>query len=205
MIIIESGSEAVESPMLKAMFRARKQVFVDLLQWDVPVLGGEYEIDGFDNEQADYLIITDPDGAHLGSARLLNTHCPHILGSLFPQLCAGEVPSAADTLEITRFCLDRSQRAVSRRETRNRLVSALVTYALERGVQTYTGVAELSWLQQILAFGWRCRPLGIPQMVGSRMLGAIAIEIDEDTPQLLGRKGIWMPEPLHLAALKQAA
>lgn len=205
MIIIESGSAALESEALKAMFRARKRVFVDLLQWDVPVLGGEYEIDGFDDEHADYLIVTTPERAHLGSARLLKTVRPHILGSLFPQLCEGEVPSGPDTLEITRFCLDPHQRAPRRRETRNRLVSALVALALERGVRTYTGVAELSWLQQILAFGWRCRPLGIPRMVGSNMLGAIAIEIDEETPERLGRKGIWTADPAHVAALQQAA
>jgi len=70
------------------------------------------------------------------------------------------------------------------------LVTALVSHALENGIRTYSGVAELGWLQQILAFGWRCRPLGSPRRIGSMTLGALCIEITEETPALLERAGI---------------
>ena len=194
MIVIGSqGREPAQEPLLQAMFEARKQVFVDLLKWDVPVLDGRYEIDQFDDEHAVYLIVADAVGKHLGSARLLPTSRPHILDSLFPSLCAGEPPRSADCFEITRFCLGRNQNARERLETRNRLVSALTQYALENGIFTYTGVAELAWLQQILAFGWRCRPLGLPQVIGGRTLGALRIDIDLDTPALLAANDIFRP------------
>lgn len=194
MIVIGSQSrEPAKEPLLRAMFEARKQVFVDLLKWDVPVLDGRYEIDQFDDEHAVYLIVAGPSGEHLGSARLLPTTRPHILESLFPNLCAGEPPRSGDCFEITRFCLGRNQNARERLETRNRLVSALAQYALENGISVYTGVAELSWLQQILAFGWRCRPLGLPQVIGGRSLGALRIDIDSDTPALLAVNDIFRP------------
>lgn len=199
MIAIGRLDHGPEEPLLKAMFEARKQVFVDLLKWDVPVVDGRYEIDQFDNEHAVYLIVADPSGQHLGSARLLPTTRPHILDSLFPGLCAGEPPRAADCFEITRFCLGRNQNAKERLETRNRLVSALAQYALEHGISTYTGVAELAWLQQILAFGWRCRPLGLPRLVGGRTLGALRIDIDPETPALLAANGIVSPAPAEQA------
>jgi acyl-homoserine lactone synthase len=206
MILVEScDGDVTTSPVLRAMFRARKEIFVDLLKWDVPVLERLYEVDEFDNERSDYLIVSDRAGAHLGSARLLETTAPHILGTLFPQLCAGELPAGPQIAEITRFCLDRNQSARARRETRNRLVSALVSFALERGIHTYTGVAELGWLQQILAFGWNCQPLGPPQRFECGVLGALAIHIDRETPGLLERNGIWMPEPLRTAKLAEAA
>jgi acyl-homoserine lactone synthase len=88
-------------------------------------------------------------------------------------------------MEITRFCLDRRLGAAARLRARNQLVLALARYALARGIRRYTGVAELGWLQQILAFGWRCRPLGPPDIVGGRTLGALSIEIDAETPGLL--------------------
>lgn len=192
MIVIGSQSrEPATDPLLQAMFEARKEVFVDLLKWDVPVLAGRYEVDQFDDEHAVYLIVTDPDGGHLGSARLLPTSRPHILDSLFPSLCAGEPPKGPDCYEITRFCLGRNQNARGRLETRNRLVSGLARYALDQGITTYTGVAELAWLQQILAFGWRCRPLGLPRMIGGRTLGALRIDIDAETPALLAANGIF--------------
>ena len=201
MIVIGSqGREPAREPLLQAMFEARKQVFVDLLKWDVPVLDGRYEIDQFDDEHAVYLIVADGAGEHLGSARLLPTSRPHILDSLFSGLCAGEPPRGPDCFEITRFCLGRNQNARERLQTRNRLVSAIAQYALENGISTYSGVAELSWLQQILAFGWRCRPLGLPRLIGGRTLGALRIDIDTETPALLAANGIFSPTSVEQAA-----
>ncbi|HKC03243.1 MAG TPA: acyl-homoserine-lactone synthase [Sphingomicrobium sp.] len=200
MIVIGSQSrEPAKEPRLRAMFEARKQVFVDLLKWEVPVLDGRYEVDQFDDEHAVYLIVADAAGEHFGSARLLPTTRPHILDSLFPNLCASEPPRSPDCFEITRFCLGRNQSARARLETRNRLVLGLAQYALENGISTYTGVAELSWLQQILAFGWRCRPLGLPRVIGRRTLGALRIDIDADTPALLAANGIFRPSSVEQA------
>lgn len=177
-------------PPLQAMFAARKRVFVDLLGWNVPVLEGRYEVDQFDDDHAEYLVVADEQGRHLASARLLETTRPHILDTLFPELSAGEIPRGARVREITRFCLDPAVGALARRDARNVLVSALVEHALARGIETYTGVAELGWLQQILAFGWRCRPLGLPRIVGPATLGALVIDITADTPGLLAANGI---------------
>ena len=191
-IIVESGCpEPCSGRTLRTMFEDRKSVFVDLLKWDVPVLDGRFEFDEFDDRHATYLIIADEHGDHLGSARLLPTTRPHILSSLFVDLCAAPPPTGPDVMEITRFCLSRRRNAASRRRTRNQLVTALAWHALENGVRTYTGVAEFAWLQQILAFGWDCRPLGVPARLECGTIGALAIEIRPDTPDLLAVNGIW--------------
>ena len=205
-IVIENGfSGPRSSRTLRAMFEDRKSVFIDLLKWDVPVLDGRFELDQFDDEHATYIIVADSDGDHLGSARLLPTTRPHILGSLFANLCAASPPAGPEVFEITRFCLSRRQKAAARRETRNRLVSGLAWYALEHGIRTYAGVAEMAWLQQILAFGWDCRPLGMPSPDPSGMIGALAIEIGPETPGLLAANGIWdLPGELPIA-IPQAA
>ena len=190
-------------PKLAAMFAARKAVFVDLLRWDVPVLEDRFEVDQFDDAHAEYLIVADEDGRHLASTRLLPTTRPHILDSLFPGLCAGDLPRGPAVREITRFCLDPAIGARRRREARNVLVSALVHHALAHGIARYTGVAEIAWLQQILAFGWCCRPLGLPRACGDTLLGALVIDIDEDTPALLATSGIH--RPVTLSSLAEAA
>lgn len=191
-IIVEDGCpEPCSDRTLRTMFEDRKSVFVDLLKWDLPVLDGRFELDQFDNEHATYLIIADEEGDHLGSARLLPTTGPHILDSLFVALCAAPPPTGPKVAEITRFCLSRRHNAARRQRTRNQLVTALAWHALETGIRTYTGVAEFAWLQQILAFGWDCRPLGVPARFDCGMLGALAIEIRSDTPDLLAANGIW--------------
>ena len=184
-------------PALREMFEARKRVFVDLLRWEIPVLEDRYEVDQFDDEHATYLIVPDSVGGHAGSTRLLETGRPHLLDTLFPELCEAPPPRGPRVLEITRFCLGRGLGAQGRLETRNRLVSGLVHYALENGIQTYTGVAEMGWLSQILAFGWRCRPLGLPRPIDGNMLGALRIDISEETPALLEANGIYRPAPLR--------
>ncbi|MEQ7874244.1 acyl-homoserine-lactone synthase [Sphingomonas sp. ASV193] len=193
------SSGPLEDRALAAMFEARKQVFVDLLRWDLPVLDGRFEVDEFDDRHAVYLIVSDRDGGHLGSARLLPTTRPYLLATHFPSLCAS-LPCAPDSWEITRFCLDRRLAAPQRRAVRDQLVSGLARHALEHGIQTYYGVAELPWLQQILAFGWRCDPAGLPRAIGSRKLGALRISIDEETPALLAANGIGETAPLAAAA-----
>lgn len=202
---LQFGGRPVPDGVLRAMFAARKAVFVDLLKWDVPVLDGAYEIDQFDTGHAQYIILTDAHGGHLGSARLLPTLRPHILDSLYPELCDRDPPRAEDIFEITRFCLDRSLRAAERRNVRDTLVTALADHALANRVTGYTAIAEMAWFQQILAFGWRCRPLGGPMLVGGKMVAALRIEIDSDTPRLLAEAGIRaLPELLDAGALAAA-
>ena len=192
--LVDTRAGAACDDALRGMFAARKQVFVDLLGWDVPVLDGRFEIDQFDNEHARYLILVDAKG-HLGSARLLPTTREHILDGLFPSLCAEPVPKGPAIYEITRFCLDRRLTAQERREIRNRLVTALVLHAFAEGIDTYTGVAEPDWLNQILRFGWEAVALGQPIAIGNQMLGAVGIHVTEQTPQLLEATGIWLPTP----------
>lgn len=187
---IDRASSA-QGARLRTMFEARKQVFVDLLKWDVPVVGGAWELDAFDDSEATYLVLSDGEDRHLASTRLLKTTRPHILDSLFSMLVDGTVPRGATTYEITRFCLDRALRAPERREARNRLVSGLVQHALVSGIERYTGVAELGWYRQVETFGWRCAALGSPRLVGSSTLIAMVIEIDAATPDRLAERGIW--------------
>jgi N-acyl-L-homoserine lactone synthetase len=188
---------------MRAMFVARKEVFVDLLKWELPVLDGRFEIDQFDTPGARYLILLGADGQHRASARLLPTTGPHILGDLYPHLCDGEVPRGPRIMEISRFCLDRNQDAASRLSARNELVTALVDHAIHEGIDFYTGVAELGWLEQILRFGWQCEPLGEPQSNKGSKIGALRIRIDSQTRARLERTGIYAPLSLQLVESRE--
>lgn len=190
---------ARESAAMRAMFAARKDVFIDLLGWDLPVLADRFELDHFDEPSAQYLILLGPEGQHCASARLLLTEHDHILGNLYPQLSAGPVPSGPTVREITRFCLDRHQRAWERRSARNQLVTALAEHALAHGITDYTGVAQQAWFDQIARFGWDCRPLGPSVRCGRDLLVGLHIRIDETTPDKLRAGGIYEPMRLALA------
>jgi N-acyl-L-homoserine lactone synthetase len=200
MLFTQGDASAASDAVMRAMFEARKRVFVDLLGWDLPVLADRYEIDQFDDAHARYLILADTDQNHLASARLLPTTRPHILVDLFRNLCEAPPPTGPDTYEITRFCLDRSLRAPERRQWRDALIQGLAHYALEHNITTYTGVAEQAWLTQILGFGWHAEPLGPPRRIGVHLLGALKIEISAETPRLLAANGIHSPASLQAEA-----
>ena len=190
LIVVDHDNRAREHIALRSMFAARKRVFVDLLKWDLPVLAGRFEVDQFDDPHATYLIVTDGEGEHLASARLLPTTRPAILDALFPHLVAGPVPRGDGIAEITRFCLSRDVDAAMRRTARDLLLAGLVEHALANGIHSYTGVAELGWFRQIERFGWDCRALGEPCIDGGRLLTALRIEIDAATSARLAAAGI---------------
>jgi N-acyl-L-homoserine lactone synthetase len=184
------------NPMLDAMFRDRKRVFVDLRKWQVPVVDGQFEIDQFDGPRTIYCIATDETGAHHGSIRLIPTDTAHILGDLFPQLCCGAVPRGPDIYELTRGCLSPRLKATERRTIRNALTTAVVEYGLYRGIRSYTCIADSGWLSQILALGWDCRPLGLPMTIDRTMTGALCIDISPETPAKLRAAGTYVPSRL---------
>ncbi len=186
--------------VLHAMHAARKRVFVDMLGWQIPHDGVE-ERDEFDDDDAVYLVVRDPNtGGHLASVRLLRTDRRHILGDLFPQLCDGPVPRAADVRELTRFCLAPGVGRTTRLAVRAKLVRAFVEYALLSGISAYTGVAHLSWLTQILAAGWNVRALGLPKEFGGMPLGALEIRITAQT--LFQLAPDWRCEPAPIRTVE---
>lgn len=189
-LIIDQMNLDLQSKVLRGMFEARKHVFVDLLKWDLPVLAGRFEVDHFDDGEAIYLIVSDPAGRHLASARLLATTRPALLDSLYPDLVDGPAPRGEDIMEITRFCLSPGIGARLRREARNSLLVGLAEYALAHGINSYTGVAENGWFEQICTFGWRCRALGPSHVHDGRLLTGLRIDIDDATIGQLADRGI---------------
>jgi acyl-homoserine lactone synthase len=190
LLVVDHRNRVRQHAVLRSMFAARKRIFIDLLKWDLPVLAGQYEVDQFDDVHASYLIVADAHDNHLASARLLPTTRPALLDSLFADLIAAELPQGPQVLEITRFCLSREAGARLRREARDALLVGLVEFALANQIQTYTGVAELAWFEQIQGFGWACHALGEPRGTGKQALVALRIDIDETTLGRLAAAGI---------------
>jgi acyl-homoserine lactone synthase len=171
--------------LVASMFHDRKCLFVDFFGWDVPVVDGRFEIDQFDTPEALYIIIAEETGAHAASLRLLPTERPHMLGTIFSDLCPLGVVADARTWESTRLCLPRRHGAARRRDLRNQLISAMVDLALERGIDRYTGVLPESFRKDVLAMGWKAEPLGpVVRMTGGPV-GAFLVHIEPETPRRL--------------------
>ena len=144
MLHLIDSADGDADTVLRAMFAARKHVFVDLLKWDVPVVDDRYEIDQFDDEHAFYLVITDGTGRHLGSARLLETTRPHILDSLFPDLCDGAAPKGRDVREITR-----GSHASAPQVRRPIRIESASIFARGAGIESSAGAGQAMHINQM--------------------------------------------------------
>lgn len=171
--------------LVRSMHADRKRVFVDTLKWNIPH-DDVIECDQFDDGDAEYLVVQDQQtGDHIASLRMLRTDRPHLLSEMFARLCEGEVPRGPDVREITRLCLSPRRRAGERVQARNLLARAIVEYALMMGISRYTAVCEMAFLSQLLSAGWRCDPLGMPQVVDGSLVGAVQIGISPETYQMM--------------------
>ncbi|MCB2077973.1 MAG: autoinducer synthase [Novosphingobium sp.] len=173
-----------EPLLLRTMHEDRKRVFIDAYKWDLPTDGSQ-EIDQFDNEDAIYLVARQNDGSHLASVRLLDSDRPHILGSIFPFLSDDPVPTGRHVREVTRSIASPRVSTIERRFARNTVARAMIEYGLENGISRYTAVCDIGYLSRVLAAGWRCDPLGMPQTVNGSMIGAFCIHIEPDTFELM--------------------
>src|SRR5437762_10551857 len=96
--VVQGFDHPAQAALVRSMFADRKRVFVDMLGWDVPH-DEVAERDEFDRADSEYLIFARGDD-HIASLRLLRTDRSHLLGSVFPELCEGDVPSGPDIREI---------------------------------------------------------------------------------------------------------
>lgn len=197
--LVNTANKRQYQSLLTSMFRDRKRVFVDYLGWDLPVSDGE-EQDGFDAFGAEYLILRSPGGHdHLGSLRLLRTDRPHLLDTMFSELCEGELPRGPNIREISRLCLSPRCPREMVADYRAHLATALVEYALLSGIDAYTAVIDASNLAPLLARGWHCQPMGLPRPYGRQTLIAVRLDITPQTIALLRRAGNYRENALEYA------
>jgi N-acyl-L-homoserine lactone synthetase len=184
--VITSDNQTLYGDALETMHRDRKTIFIDTMKWDLPCPDGVHEVDQFDTADAVYLLAADPrTRAHLGSVRLLPTTRPHLLGSVFPQLCDTDLPVGPDVWEITRLCTAPQLDPQAALQVRSHLTLAVVEFALLYGVSQYTAVTYLGMVPGLLAVGWDCDPLGLPKDCGGDMLTALSIRVTPATLQML--------------------
>jgi N-acyl-L-homoserine lactone synthetase len=189
--IIEPGQRWQFSRALMEMHHHRKRIFVDRLGWDLPSKGSWLEVDEFDNEDAVYIMAVSEDGSsHLGSVRLLPTARPHMLSTLFPDLCPAGAPAGEKIWEISRLVAT-PEGADGRNILRvHRLLAmGIVEFGRLNGIERFTLVAESHRMPALLSIGWRVLPLSLPVDLGGSLVEAAEILLDEETFDVVRRRG----------------
>lgn len=154
------GEDLHSLPLLRdQMFADRRRQFMEQMGWDLQTDATGREMDEYDALNPLYVIVTDDDGKHAASMRVMPTTGRTMLAEKFPHLTSGLTIASEATWEITRFF-------VPRREDR-RLAPALMwagcETALRAGVSSYAGVVSTHMVRVFALFGAKAEILNRAQ------------------------------------------
>jgi acyl homoserine lactone synthase len=126
--------------LLAAMYRLRRRVFKERLDWTVSV-SGDLELDVYDALNPTYLVMVSTNRQVIGCVRLLPTTGPTMLADTFPELLAAQKPPRHErVLESSRFCID----------------TILATDGAPNGLKRATFVLFAAMLESIYLFNADC-------------------------------------------------
>ena len=178
------------SKHLVEMHQDRKRVFVDQLGWKLCAPGSWLEVDQFDTDYTVYLIAcSSGDERHLASVRLNPTTRPHMLDTIFTQLCDDGPIVATDVWESSRFTIAPiGMRGTEVMRLSQYLAIAHTEFALLNGIRRYTMIGEVHRVATVVSMGWKVRPLCLPRECGGSKVQALEVSIDEDTLPMMRQR-----------------
>lgn len=181
--VIGSDERIACSRHIMEMHRDRKRVFVDQLGWQLCAPGSWLEVDQFDTDYTVYLIACAPDdGRHVASVRLNPTIRPHMLDTIFHDLCEGGSVVGPDIWESSRFTIAPiGLRGVEVMRLSQYLALAHVEFALLNGISKYTMIGEVHRVATVVSMGWSVRPLCLPKECDGSRIQALEVTLDEGT------------------------
>jgi len=163
--------------LLEKMFRARHRIYVEGRKWRELAKADGREIDSFDSEKAIYFLSLGKGGDLHGGLRLIPSTSPHMLNTLFPELCNSKpVPQGAHIWELSRVFVCHNERFDEEGLLlKGKLMCGMMEFAEQYGISEIVSVADTYFLPRLLASGLDARPLGLPKPYQSGEMVAIQI------------------------------
>ena len=184
--VIHNANRFLYERELDEHYRIRHRIYIEELKWRglKPRADGR-ECDQFDTEESVYLLGLENEKV-VGGLRLLPTTGPHLISDVFPQFASIRgVPRSPDIAEWTRiFVIPERREEHAGSKVSSTLVAAVIDYALDEGLSGLTALMNTIWLTRFHRYGWRVRPLGLPDLHDDEWL--IAVNIDVTPAALAG-------------------
>jgi acyl-homoserine lactone synthase len=180
--IVNDDNVAHFSDDLDQAFRLRHKVFVVEKDWTDLSREDGRETDRFDDEHAVHMLYIEA-GRVIGYQRMLPTTRPHLLSDVMPELCEGERPVGPNIWEWTRYCVEPAHRERGRMlsPVANALLSGIVEWGLDTGVDTIVIEMNPIWLLRLVQLHFRVTPLGLPRPINGEETVAVTASFDERT------------------------
>lgn len=180
--LVTSDNSNLYHEELDSAFRLRHKVFVEEKGWTDLRRDDGRETDRFDDEHAVHMLYIEADRV-IGYQRMLPTTQPHLLSDVMPELCEGERPVGPNIWEWTRYCVDPTYRERGRMlsPVANALLSSIVEWGLDSGVDTIVIEMNPLWLLRLVQLHFRVTPLGLPRLLKGEETLAVTAGFDRRT------------------------
>lgn len=180
--IVSPDNQYLYEDEMEQAYRLRHRVFVEEKKWTDLTKPDGREIDQFDNDHALHMLYVE-EGRVLGYQRMLPSTRPHLLSDVLPHLCEDAPPVGEHIWEWTRYCVEPAHRERGRTlsPVANALLSGIVEWGLESGVNTIIIQMNPLWLLRLVQLHFRVMPLGLPQRVGDEDVLAVTASFDHRT------------------------
>ncbi|UPT84608.1 GNAT family N-acetyltransferase [Bradyrhizobium barranii subsp. apii] len=169
-ITLDHRQTGSQLDLLAQMFRLRRRVFRDRLDWTVSV-SGDLEIDIYDTLAPTHVLVVSDDNVVLGCVRLLPTTGPTMLADTFPILLGDkEAPRSELVLESSRFCVDTERVAEIGQRGFNRatfvLFAAMIETMRTKGANAIVTVTDVRMERILRRAYWPLERLTEPRKLG---------------------------------------
>lgn len=200
--VITSHNRHLYEAQMDEHHRIRHHIYIEELKWRglTPRSDGR-EYDQFDTEHAVYLLGLE-DGRVTGGLRLVPTTQPHLMRDVFPQFASIKgVPDNPGIAEWTRIFVVRERREEHQAsKVGSSVIASMIDYGLEEGLSGISVVMNTFWLPRFQKYGWRVRPLGLPEVHDNEWLVAVQIDV---TPAALAGIREFCELPKHSALVRR--
>jgi len=180
--VITSGNRHLYERELDEHHRIRHKIYVEELQWRglTPRTDGR-EYDQFDLPETVYLLGIE-DRHVVGGLRLIPTTGPHLIADVFSRFAVERgVPRRPDIAEWTRiFVVPERREEHSGSKIGSTVIASMIDYGLQEGLSGISVCMNTFWLPKFLKYGWRVRPLGLPDVHDGEWLIAVLIDVTQE-------------------------
>lgn len=180
--VISGADESVFPDIFEQAAILRHSVFVDEMGWEDLRRPDGRERDQFDDAYAVHHFCMRNDRV-IGYIRMLPTLRPYLLSEVFPDLCEGAPPRAANCYELTRYCVAPAYREGKRgvSSAGSELIAGFVEWGLACGVNRVILEFEPMWVLRAMQLRFLVRPLGFQQKIGDQQIVATEVTFDKRT------------------------
>jgi acyl-homoserine lactone synthase len=177
--VVTSANRHLYERELDEHHHIRHRIYVEELKWrGLTPRNDHREYDQFDKPESVYLLGLEA-GHVVGGLRLVPTTGPHLINDVFARFASIRgVPRQPDIAEWTRiFVVPERREEHTGSKIGSTVIASMIDYGLEEGLSGISVCMNTFWLPKFHKYGWRVRPLGMPDVHDDEWLIAVLIDV----------------------------